>query len=504
MEELIAKLHILERKLIPHIEDGLDVETLVKKSKLKDIEVMRALQWLENKNVLSIINQKKTLITLGENGLLYDKEGFPEIKFLNSIKKKSLTIDQIIKESGLSKQEVGFCTGLLKSKNAIDMKDNLVNITDIGETILKTGLPEHVLIKKIKKNQNIEDYSNDEQIFIEGLIKRKGLVLKNIKNIKHIKLTPIGESLSKMNISENVTDKLTSDMLKDGSWKNVIFRGYDLRVDVPEIHGGRKHFVNHAVDYVKKIWLDMGFTEMEGNMVQTSFWDLDALFVPQDHPARQMQDTFFIKDPKLGKLPKDWKNVKQVHENGSTTGSKGWGNVWSEEKAKENILRTHTTVLSAKQLSNLKDEDLPAKFFSVGKVFRNESLDYKHLFEFYQVEGIVIDKNVNMKNLKAYIREFFKKMGYLDVRLRPAHFPYTEPSVEIEVLHPIKKTWIELGGAGIFRPEVVMPLLGKDIPVLAWGLGLGRISCEYWSITDLRDLYKNDLKQLREIKNWMK
>jgi phenylalanyl-tRNA synthetase alpha chain len=168
------------------------------------------------------------------------------------------------------------------------------------------------------------------------------------------------------------------------------------------------------------------------------------------------------------------------------------------------MLRTHTTVLSVLKLQQLKKDELPAKFFNVGKVFRNEALDWKHLFEFYQIDGIVVDPDANFKHLKGYLKEFFGKMGYPDVRIRPAHFPYTEPSVEVDVLHPVKKEWIELGGAGIFRPEVVIPLLGEDIPVLAWGLGTGRIVSSYYNITDIRDMYKNDLKQLRDMKIWLK
>ena len=131
-------------------------------------------------------------------------------------------------------------------------------------------------------------------------------------------------------------------------------------------------------------------------------------------------------------------------------------------------------------------------------------MDWKHLFEFYQVEGIVIDPDANLKHLKGYLTQFYKKMGFSKVRMRPAHFPYTEPSLEVDVFHPVRKQWVELGGAGIFRPEVVKPLLGFDCPVLAWGQGMGRIISEYWNITDIRDLNKNDLKQIREMKLWLK
>jgi len=214
---------------------------------------------------------------------------------------------------------------------------------------------------------------------------------------------------------------------------------------------------------------------------------------------------FYIKKPNQGILPKDIaKTIKQVHENGGNTGSTGWKMPWTEERAMELLLRTHTTVLSARALANLKPGDLPAKFFSVAPVFRNETLDWKHLFEFYQVEGIVVDPNANLSHLFGYLKQFYKKMGYEDVRLSPSHFPYTEPSVEVHVLHPVRKEWVELGGAGIFRPEVVKPLLGVDAHVLAWGLGMERVISSYYNITDLRDIYRNDMKQLRETKTWVK
>ena len=170
-------------------------------------------------------------------------------------------------------------------------------------------------------------------------------------------------------------------------------------------------------------------------------------------------------------------------------------------------MRTHTTCLSAKtlyELSKLPKEQRRGKFFAIGKCFRNETVDWKHGFEFNQTEGIVIDKDANFQNLLGYLKEFFKKMGFPKVRFRPHYFPYTEPSVEIDAWHPVRNEWIELGGAGIFRPEVTIALLGEWIPVLAWGPGFDRIIMDYYNIHDIRELYKNDVKKLREIKMWMR
>ena len=240
----------------------------------------------------------------------------------------------------------------------------------------------------------------------------------------------------------------------------------------------------------------MGFKEMRGNLIQTSFWNFDALFVPQDHPAREMQDTFFVAGKKPIEMREFIEKVKKSHE-------ENWKYKWNLRDAEKLVLRTHTTVLSALTLANLKKENIPGKYFAVGKNFRNEAIDWSHLFELIQVEGIVVDEDANFRNLIGYLKEFFKKMGFEKIRVRPAYFPYTSCSAEIDVYHPIKKKWIELGGSGIFRPEVTKPLLGKEIPVLAWGLGLERNIMSYFDIKDIRELYKNDLKQLKEIKAWM-
>ena len=242
---------------------------------------------------------------------------------------------------------------------------------------------------------------------------------------------------------------------------------------------------------------------MSVNLIKSSFWNFDALFTAQDHPVREMQDTFFI-DKKENLLDKKIvKKVKESHEFG-VDGSFGWKYKWNEEEAKRLVLRTHTTCLSAQTLSKIKKKELPQKFFAIGKCFRNETVDWSHGFEFNQTEGIVVDKNANFRHLLGYLKEFFAKMGFEKVRFRPGYFPYTEPSVEIDIFHPEKKVWLELGGAGIFRPEVVIPLLGENIPVLAWGPGFDRILMDYYKIKDLRELYKNNLTQLRKMKFWMK
>ena len=345
-----------------------------------------------------------------------------------------------------------------------------------------------------------------EQLYaLKSLQTRKGIVEITEKTKIDIEITELGAKIVNSKISsEEMIEQITPEILKkESSWKGKRFRRYNMTSGVPAIYGGKRHFVNQAVDYGRKIWTEMGFKEMTGDMVDSSFWVFDALFTAQDHPVREMQDTFYIN--KKTSLPdkKIVKAVKESHEKG-VDGSKGWAYNWDEEDAKRLLLRPHTTCVSARTLASLKKEDLPAKFFALGKCFRNETVDWSHGFEFNQTEGIVIDPNANFRHLLGYLKQFFKKMGFDKIRFSPAYFAYTSPSVEIHVWHSEKKVWLELGGAGILRPEVTIPLLGKHIPVLAWGPGFDRVLMDYYQIKDLRELYKNDIAQLRKIKFWMK
>ncbi len=502
--ELSSQLHLLERKVLPKIANNDSLQSLIKKTSLQEVEVSRALQWLEQKKLIVLDSNIEERIELGKNGKSYAKELLPEHRFLLAIKSGKKSLPEVQKAAKLESEELNISLGLLKRKAAINFDQGKLSLTDAGELLSKKDWPEELFLKKLPKLK--KELSNDDKKIFDELLRRKEVLFVVEEKSISATLTELGKTIQKMKLDTNIANKITPEMLRTGSWKNQSFRPYQVKDPVAPLYPGKQHFVNQSIQYARRIWLDMGFKEMSGNMVQTTFWDLDALFVPQDHPARTMQDTFYLEHPKTGKLPdkKLVDAVRAAHEHGGKTGSKGWQYKWDEKESMKNLLRTHTTVLSARTLASLKKEDLPAKFFSVGRCFRNETLDWKHLFEFNQTDGIVADENANFRHLLGYLKQFMKKMGYDKIRFRPAYFPYTEPSVEFDVYHPTRKQWVELGGAGMFRPEVVTTLLGKDIPVLAWGPGFDRIMTEYYAITDLRDLYKNDIKQLREMKLWVK
>lgn len=505
INDLIYKLHPLEQKVIKHISDNCLLSELVGKDALTEVEIMRALQWLENKSALKLNKKEGTKITLGKNGKEALKLGLAEKRLLMGISKKQeigLSIQDAQKELGLDSFEVNFSIGQLRRKNAINInQDKIIKITKEGLLLLDKGFFEEKVIEKISKGVYEESLNKDEKAVVIELLKRKDFLEKKVEKDRLVMLTSLGKEIKNRSEELDLIDKFSPEVIKSGEWKTKDFRHIDVEINVPKISTGKKHLENEAIDFIKRIWIEMGFKEISGDYIQSAFWDLDSLFVPQDHPAREMQDTFYVKETQ--NIPKElFEKVNKMHLEGLNEKSKGWGNKLDLEISKKMLLRTHCTVLSARTLANLKEKDLPGKFFSIGKVFRNEALDWSHLFEFYQIEGIVISDSVDFSCLKGYLREFYKKMGYEKVRIKPSFFPYTEPSVEVEVYLKEKRSWMELGGAGMFRPEVTKALFGREVPVLAWGLGMGRIIMPYYEFSDIRDIYKNDLSILRSIKKF--
>jgi len=500
-DKLLKSLNPLERKVLPLLKQYSDFNKILKKANLKDVELNRTFQWLENKGIIKVKKNLTELISLDNNGKVYAKIGLPEHRFLKTLAEGgTLTLVELKEKAELSYEEVNVCIGTLKRKGFIHILAGMrISITEKGRKSLSKDTLEERFLKKLPLQ--LDKLSAEEKQAFTELRKRKQIIKVDLVKDISASLTPLGSKLAKLKLPKETVETLTHEMLKKGTWKGKEFRRYDVKINVPKIYPAKHHIVSQAIDYLKRVWLDLGFKEMTGPLVGTSFWNFDALFTAQDHPVRDIHDTFYIKNPEYGSLPgKIAELVKKTHEDGWTTGSIGWQTRWDLEEARKNVLRTHNTILSAKTIASLKQTDLPAKYFSVAKCFRNETLDWSHLFEFYQSEGIVVDEDVNFKHLLGYLKEFLLKMGFKKVRFRPAYFPYTEPSVEPEVFHPVKKQWMELGGAGIFRPEVVKPLLGKDVPVLAWGLGVDRLIFDYYNLKDLRELYNNDLKQLEEMK----
>ncbi len=436
------------------------------------------------------VSEKPKLTELGKK---YLKEGLPEKKIIFAVKRGHKTLNELIEATGLTQQEIEACFGILKKSGwAVIRKGDLgieLEATEIGK--LEGG-------GKLELEKALEDIEAGEFIQEEIIqnLKKRGLVEIGTHYEYKMELKEGAAGLMGSG-AEEIVHQLTHEMIKSGSWKEKKLRGYDLKAPVPTFYGGKLHPLTIAKNKIRRIFLDLGFEEVEGPLVESSFWNFDALFQPQDHPSRDLQDTFYLKNPSDSKLPvqKIVDGVKKAHEQG-TKDSTGWRYKWNFELAKKSILRTHTTAVTVRALARIKP---PAKVFCIGRTFRNETLDFKHLPEFTQIEGIVADENVSFKDLLGYLKEFFYRLGFEKIRFRPAYFPYTEMSTEPEVYLEERGEWLEMGGSGIFRPEVTEPL-GIDVPVLAWGLSLERPIMLKLGLNDIRSFYYfNNLKWLREV-----
>jgi phenylalanyl-tRNA synthetase alpha chain len=505
VEQIVLSLSPLEKEILPFLKLK-DSDKICAETGLDATSVNRALTFLANKGLVALSGDEKKVVKADINGILYLKKGLPERRLLSLVveKTKPVLLNDAKKASGLTDNEFTIALGALKEQKFVSVESGGKIALKIGREEAMKKFPEEKFIEALPIEQ--EKMDKEQHACLERLQKRKSIVSITTTNKSKVDITQLGqEIISKLpEFKQELIEQLTPDMIKKGTWRGKQFRRYDIMSKAPKLYGGKSHFVNQAIDYAKNIWIELGFEEMTGDLVQTAFWNFDALFTAQAHPVREMQDTFYIKDVK-GELPKQFINkIRKAHESG-TSGSKGWQYAWSEDEAKKVVLRTHTTCLSAHTLAKLAElKDKKGKFFALGKCFRNETVDWSHSFEFNQTEGIVVDKNANFRHLLGYLQEFYKKMGFEQIKFVPSYFPYTEPSTEIYAWNKDRKVWIEIGGAGILRPEVVVPLLGEFIPVLAWGPGFDRALMDYYHITDLREFYENDLNKLRKIKFWLK
>jgi phenylalanyl-tRNA synthetase alpha chain len=413
---------------------------------------------------------------LTKEGKKYLETGLPEKRLLDLLKEKEIPV----KEAREKIKEFSIALMWAKKNKWIYIENNYLKLLEYPAQI-----PEQVALEKISRGE-----PSGESII--SILVSRNLVEKERENITKKAEKYIGREI----------DLLPPELIKTGLWKKVSLKKYNVKFSGKKIYPGKYHILTQFVENIRKIFMDLGFTEASGPLIESSFWNFDALYQPQDHPARDLADTFYMKSFK-SKLPEKGtvKSVKAAHENGGNTGSTGWRYKWSEEIAKQPILRTHTTSVSARMLSEIEP---PAKVFCIGRVFRNETINYKSLTQFTQIEGIVVDENVGFRDLLGYLKEFYNRMGFEKIRFRPAYFPYTEMSVEPEIWFKEKKQWVEMGGSGIFRPEVTEPL-GITEPVLAWGLGLERLVMLSLGLSDIRKFhYTNDIDLLRSTPLWLK
>ena len=455
--------------------------------------VVGAAMGLTERGLASLSEEESVLVKLGVEGHKAARDGLLEMRMLEWLQSRDPQNRSMAAISeDFDKTEAGAGVGILRSMGvrivggrleAPDMQGAL------SEAERRTAFIMALSDSPIPANEL------DERL-TSHFAKRRGLIELERSVSRSWSATEKGLSLGAEELIEiDQINEITPDLLQGDAWRTKEFKPFDIHAPAPIPLGGRPHPLQSLIDRIRAVFLEMGFSEISGNFVQSAGWNMDALFIPQDHPARTMQDTFYLEDP--AKMEIESSRLEQwegTHERGMGTTSSGWGGNFDKDESRRGLLRTHTTVNTVRHIA--ENPSSPSRVFGVGRVFRQETIDRTHLPEFHQIEGIIHEESASLPMLITTLRTFYSKMGYSDVRVRPAYFPYTEPSIEVEILWRGK--WLELGGAGIFRPEVTQPL-GTDWPVCAWGMGLERLAMLILGLEDIRELYQPDLMVLSKM-----
>jgi phenylalanyl-tRNA synthetase alpha chain len=483
-------LHPIERRVLSSLvkAEAFDFDSLVNESKLLPDQVRRSLEWLSSKKLAEV---RETV----SRRLLVGSTSPPELSLVRRISESPAppTLAEL-KRSFSSDEEFSAALGRARAAGwvAVDSSTSppVVKVIDSEGPKMLVQLLESVLA-----GAEEESLSPRQKELASDLVKRGILSRKEEKSLS-VSITRLGREALSRSAAAYQIDRLTPEMIATGGWKGKTLRPIDVEAKAPVFYPGRRHPVRDFIREVREAYISMGFTELQGNSVQPAFWNFDALFIPQDHPARDMQDTMYLRNQLDKKLTRTGlvDRVARTHENGWRTGSAGWSYRWSVEEARRLVLRTHNTVLTVRALSESGERE--TRVFAVSKIYRNENLDYKHLAEFHQMDGIIVGKGLNVRHLMGFLTEFYKKLGLKDFKIWPSYFPYTEPSLEIIAYSEKAKDWIELGGSGVFRPEVTWPL-GVKVPVLAWGPGIERLMLVRYGLEDMRSLYDSDLSWYR-------
>ncbi|MBD0315187.1 MAG: phenylalanine--tRNA ligase subunit alpha [Nitrospiraceae bacterium] len=505
-------LHPLEVKLLQAFGSSsgiiLSTEQLAAGTDLEPSQLSMAVEWLLAKGLLVIHSETVTpTVTLTAVGESYVASSAPIERILAAVREaatagKRLTIPDLQTMEGLDPSDVSKAVGRLK-------KEGVLLIVQ-GGCIESTGRPSpsaealRALLRLVHENpRELAELSDFEQQIIQDHAVKRGNAKEPFRVDDRVgrafALSPMGLAaaghLANLGVMDEVS-QLSPDLLKDGSWRGKRFRKYTIGLRAPRIAVGKKHPYREFLDTVKTKLVSMGFQEMRGSLVETEFWNMDALFMPQFHPARDIHDVYFVKEPAYAtEIAEPFlSRVTQTHENGGDTGSTGWKYSFNAKRAKRLVLRSQGTAVSARTLSSAPA--IPGKYFSIARCFRYDQVDATHATDFFQVEGIVLGEDINFRILLGLLNLFAREVAQAkDVKFLPAYFPFTEPSVEMHVRHP-RLGWMELGGAGLFRAEVTLPL-GIKVPVIAWGLGLDRMAMVALGIHDIRELFTDNLELIR-------
>ncbi len=522
IQSIVKNLHPLEVRILREYRRGdeLTVEKVEADLGFKAGNGNQALSWLAGKGlVLELRREARVFYELTELGRQWREAGTPEERMLRLLaEKQGLSMPEIAQALGLENKDVGSAFGFLSRFGLLVMDSAKRVALAAAAEVPANGFPAGgeaagkmtVLRSLLEKAGSAPgailadaELSDAERVAMAGVAKKRGAADAAFRVIERETVVyafaperdALAEALAAAGLTGDEIGPLTPEMLSSGAWKTGTFRAYNVNVPSSRLLIGRSNPYAKFLEDVKDKLVSLGFEEFDGSLVETEFWNSDALFMPQFHSARDIHDVYYTAEPTKAKsIEEPWlSRVSAAHENGGDTGSRGWNYRFDKEFTKRLILRSQGTVLSARQLPKAK---VPGKYFGIARCFRYDRVDATHLSDFYQTEGIVLGEEVNLRTLLGFLEMFAVEVaGAKEVKYVPGYFPFTEPSVEVHIKHPVLG-WFELGGSGIFRPEVTKAL-GVDVPVAAWGIGIDRMALMALGLNDLRELFSNDIENVR-------
>jgi len=442
---------------------------------------------LRVKGLVNIHRFKKAIIRTTQKGA-QNIESFPEERIVKYLLDKGSVarIRDLIEVFGEDYASIGL--GFAKRRGWVDIRGDSVYLVKQGSLDTHREVLRRALQSVYKEELNI-----DPEIINE--LKRRGLIEEIVREEIVLELTSIGRELASSELERRIITRLTSDLISTGLWRNYVLKEYNVEAEPPELYPGIKHFYRDFIEYIKEVMVSLGFDEISDEIVIPELWNFDVLFQAQDHPAREIHDSLIL-DTEPAKLDiyKDLlRIVKEVHERGYDTGSRGWGYVFDFNRSARLLLRSQTTAATIRYLYEHRDP--PQRAFIIGKVFRRDVVDAKHLPEFYQMDGVIMEKDMSLRKLMGVLTQISEALGLGKPIFKPGYFPFTEPSLE-GYLKIGDLGYVEIFGSGLFRPEVLR-MISVKYNVGAWGFGVDRLAMAYFKLNDIRDLYSLSINKLR-------
>lgn len=474
-------------------EEVIALPELTRRSRLELAQARSAVERLKLRGAVDQTGEQvDTQIALSDFGEQCRAHQIPELRLVTVLTTHGAQPVQALQSrDDLDRAEAGAAFGALRRSGLLVIENNEARLApnaDFSELQARQQLVERI---GATGQAALHDLTAADQERLQDKRLRPLFKFTEIK-VRSYRLTPVGVTLrDQADAAQDEISRLTPAMLQDGSWQGKRFRRYNIGLP-PRLVAGYRNPYRRFLDKTKQTLLALGFEEMRGSLLENEFWNMDALFMPQFHPAREIHDVYFIETPTHSKeIPEPYlSNVAAEHEGRAESGSRGWGYLFDKQRTHRLVLRSQGTALSARQLG--LQPKIPGKYFSMARCFRYDTVDATHAPDFIQIEGIVLSQAMTLPHLLGMLMIFAREVAQAtEVRAVPAYFPFTEPSVEVHMRHPTLG-WIELGGSGIFRPEVTQPF-GIDVPVIAWGLGLDRMAMMALGKDDIRHLFTNNL-----------